>query len=162
MYRKILVPIDGSQTSARGLLEAIRLAKECGATIRLINIVEEYSALQSTAVEGGAYNLANLIEILQADGKRIVAQALAKVRKHGVKVDAVSFESFANRCADLIVKEAKKWRANLIVMGTHGRRGVSRMVLGSDAEIVVRTSPVPVLLVRYPERSARARSKKAS
>ena len=57
-------------------------------------------------------------------------------------------ESFGGRAAEFIVAQAKKWGADLIVLGTHGRRGVKRLVMGSDAEQVVRTSPVPVLLVR--------------
>jgi nucleotide-binding universal stress UspA family protein len=57
-------------------------------------------------------------------------------------------ESFGGRAADFIVAQANKWRADLIVLGTHGRRGVKRLVMGSDAEQVVRTTRVSVLLVR--------------
>ena len=57
-------------------------------------------------------------------------------------------ENFAGRVADLIVREARKWRADLLVLGTHGRRGLTRMVMGSDAELVVRAAPAPVLLLR--------------
>ena len=57
-------------------------------------------------------------------------------------------EHFGGQAASLIVEDAKKWKADLIVLGTHGRRGIRRLVMGSDAEEIVRTSPVPVLLVR--------------
>jgi nucleotide-binding universal stress UspA family protein len=57
-------------------------------------------------------------------------------------------ESFGGRAADFIVEQARKWRADLIVLGTHGRRGVRRLVMGSDAEQVIRATRVPVLLVR--------------
>jgi nucleotide-binding universal stress UspA family protein len=57
-------------------------------------------------------------------------------------------EYVGGRAADLILEDAKKWSADLIVMGTHGRRGVRRLVLGSDAEQILRLSPVPVLMVR--------------
>jgi nucleotide-binding universal stress UspA family protein len=57
--------------------------------------------------------------------------------------------------ADVIVENAKKWRADLIVMGTHGRRGITRVVMGSDAEGVVRNTPVPVLLIRAQARKTR-------
>jgi nucleotide-binding universal stress UspA family protein len=60
----------------------------------------------------------------------------------------VAREIVGGPAADVIVREAKKQRADLIVLGTHGRRGMRRLVLGSDAEQVVRMSPVPVLLVR--------------
>lgn len=57
-------------------------------------------------------------------------------------------ETFAGRLSDFVVEQAHIWKADLIVIGTHGRRGVRRLLLGSDAEQVLRTSPVPVLLVR--------------
>jgi nucleotide-binding universal stress UspA family protein len=50
--------------------------------------------------------------------------------------------------ADIVTRQARRWKADLIVMGTHGRRGVNRMIMGSDAELVVRNAPMPVLLVR--------------
>jgi nucleotide-binding universal stress UspA family protein len=65
-------------------------------------------------------------------------------------------ESAGARIADVIVERAKRWRSDLIVMGTHGRRGVSRMLMGSDAELVVRNASAPVLLVRA---GGRARSR---
>ncbi len=150
MYKKILVPVDGSQTSVRGLAEAVRLAKDHGARLRFVHVVEEYAVIQSAGMGGTGYFAENLIDTLHADGKKVIAKAMARARRSGVKADAVTYESFANRSSDFIVDEARKWRADLIVMGTHGRRGVSRLVLGSDAEIVIRTSPVPVLLVRCP------------
>ena len=70
------------------------------------------------------------------------------MRGRGIPVQTVMLETIAGPAADLIVRQAKRWRADLIVLGTHGRRGLRRLVLGSDAEQIVRTSPVPVLLVR--------------
>ena len=160
MYRRILVPVDGSHTSARGLEEAIRLAKDQRARLRLVHVIEEYVVVQSGALNGTAFYADDLIDLLRAEGKKIIAKASGLARKAGVKADAATFESLANRSSDCIIREAKKWHADLIVMGTHGRRGVNRLVLGSDAEIVVRTSPVPVLLVRSPKRKVR-REKKA-
>jgi nucleotide-binding universal stress UspA family protein len=66
-------------------------------------------------------------------------------------------ESFGGRAADFIVEQANKWRADLIVLGTHGRRGVKRLVMGSDAEQVIRTARVPVLLVKSKSTSRRRR-----
>jgi nucleotide-binding universal stress UspA family protein len=79
------------------------------------------------------------------------------VRGTGVAVETVLLGARGNRVADLIVKQAKKWHADLIVLGTHGRRGVARVLMGSDAEIVVRETPVPVLLVRSPLRRRKRR-----
>jgi nucleotide-binding universal stress UspA family protein len=161
MYRRILVPIDGSHTAARGLEEAIRLAKNQGARLRLVHVVEEYAVVANAGLDGAGLYLGDLIGLLQTEGKKIVAGAIALAKRRGVQADAATFESFSSRSSDFILGEVKKWRADLIVMGTHGRRGVNRLVLGSDAEIVVRTSPVPVLLVRDPDTKARARKKKA-
>ena len=84
-------------------------------------------------------------------GKKIIEKAEALARRNGVTPESVIIESFGGRAADFIVAQANKWRADLIVLGTHGRRGVKRLVMGSDAEQVVRTTPVPVLLVRSKE-----------
>ena len=85
------------------------------------------------------------------------AHALALVQKHDLKAESVVIETVGDRVADIIVREAKKWKADLIVMGTHGRRGFNRMVLGSDAEGVLRMAPVPVLMVRSPELKSRGK-----
>jgi nucleotide-binding universal stress UspA family protein len=73
----------------------------------------------------------------------------------------VMYENLTGRVADFILKEAQKWRADIIVMGTHGRRGINHVLLGSDAETVVKSSAVPVLLVRAPEAKRAAKRKKA-
>ena len=147
MYKKILVPIDGSPASNLGLYEAIRLAKEQGAKLRLFHLVDEYIAVSSP--DGMAFsNTDNLLESLRQGGKKIIEKAEALARRNGLTPESVMLESFGGRAADFIVAQARKWRADLIVLGTHGRRGVKRLVMGSDAEQVVRTTPVPVLLVR--------------
>ena len=145
MYQRILVPVDGSHTSTLGLREAIRIAIDQRATLRLIHVVDELVVAQNFE---GYINTGELIDALRDAGKQALAKALALARKHDVRAETSLFESLGGRVSELIVKEAKKWRADLIVMGTHGRRGVTRMVLGSDAEDVLRTTPIPVLLVR--------------
>ncbi len=156
-YKRILVPVDGSRTSTRGLKEALRLVKAFGAKLRLIHVVDTMIAARGTALD---YNAADLIDVLAEQGGKTLAQARAAAARAGVKCEAAQFESGVGRVADGIVREARKWRADLIVMGTHGRRGFSHLVLGSDAELVIRSSPVPVLLVRAPQaekRSSRSR-----
>jgi nucleotide-binding universal stress UspA family protein len=96
----------------------------------------------------GLLNAGDLIDALHDSGKKVIKNALALVHRHDVKVDASLFETVGDRVSDVIIREAKKWKADLIVMGTHGRRGINRMMLGSDAETVLRTAPVPVLMVR--------------
>jgi nucleotide-binding universal stress UspA family protein len=147
MYKKILVPIDGSPASNLGLNEAIKLAKDQGAKLRLFHLVDEYIAVSSP--DGVAFsNTDDLLESLRQGGKKIIEKAEALARRHGLTPESVMLESFGGRAADFIVQQANKWGADLIVLGTHGRRGVKRLVMGSDAEQVVRTTRVPVLLVR--------------
>ena len=74
--------------------------------------------------------------------------AVTQVSLAGVKVETALLESYTGRVSDLVIDQSVEWGANLIVLGTHGRRGVKRMLLGSDAEQVLRLATVPVLLVR--------------
>ena len=145
MYGKILVPVDGSETSKRGLTEACRLAKELGAIVRCLFVIDEHYL---TANYMGFMYLPDLIDKLRDNGKEILDAASEQARMSGVKVESVLRESAEHRVSGMILDQAKTWGADLIVMGTHGRRGLSHLALGSDAESVVRNSPVPVLLVR--------------
>ena len=151
MYNKILVPIDGSDTSVLGLDEAIKIAKNQGSTIRLVHIVDEY--VLDYAYSPGLY-ATNVIETMRATGQSVLDKAEAHVRESGVQVESVLQETIGGPAADLIVAQAKAWPADLIVIGTHGRRGLRRLAVGSDAEQVLRSSPVPVLMVRRPEKAA--------
>jgi nucleotide-binding universal stress UspA family protein len=148
MYKKILVPVDGSDPANLGLNEAIQLARDQGGTIRVVHIVNELILLSADAY--GA-NVASVLETLRKNGESILGEAEAAVCRAGVDVDAVLFEAMGDQAGAQIVQQANAWPADLIVCGTHGRRGIRRMVLGSDAEYVLRHTPVPVLLVRSRE-----------
>lgn len=150
MYQRILVPVDGSPTSRRGLEEALRLAKALNATLRLVHIVDETVL---TLSPDAATATVPLIDQFTEWGKQVIAEAKAVAERAGVRAEAVMYENIAGRVADRILQEAGKWPADLIVMGTHGRRGLRHVVLGSDAEAVVHAAKVPVLLVRSPEGS---------
>jgi nucleotide-binding universal stress UspA family protein len=78
----------------------------------------------------------------------LLKKAQTQARKQGVEATTILVETTQRDAAGTIVAQARKRRVDLIVLGTHGRRGMLRLVLGSDAEQVVRTAPVPVLLVR--------------
>jgi nucleotide-binding universal stress UspA family protein len=152
-FKRILVPVDGSPTAAKGMKAAIRLARENRGKLLLLHVVEEYSAF--IAPEVGA-SIGPILDGLRAAGKRTLVRAARSAAAAGArKPQAILAENFGGRVADSIVKEAKRARADLIVMGTHGRRGINRALLGSDAETVARYSPVPVLLV--PAKARRAR-----
>jgi nucleotide-binding universal stress UspA family protein len=143
-YKRILVPVDGSPTSNKGMKEAIRLAKSSRARLRLLHVVEQTVAFSAPEV---AIDIGPILDSLRADGRRRLAGVERRARKAGVKPETALVENFGMRVADAVIAQARRWRADLIVMGTHGRRGLQRALVGSDAELVVRYSPVPVLLV---------------
>jgi len=145
-YRKIVVAVDGSPASGKGLREAIRLAKAARAKLFIVHVVDEFQAF--SAMDGMVALPDTLLPALRAGGKRILDRATAQAAKSGVAAQGVLREVVGGPAADPIVREARKLGADLIVLGTHGRRGVRRLVLGSDAEQVVRSASVPVLLVR--------------
>ena len=155
MYQRILVPVDGSHTSTLGLQEAIRIAIDQRARLKLISVIDGLIIAQNFE---GLIIADDMIDALRESGKKAINNALALVKKHDLKAEATTLETMGDRVAEVIVREAKKWKADLIVMGTHGRRGFNRLVLGSDAEGVLRHSPVPVLMVRSP--APRMRRKK--
>ena len=147
MYKRILVPVDGSLTSKVGLEHAAGLAKPLGATIRLINVVDELSVVP--AVDAAALvALPTLIAGLKEAGQKVLEESARVAASQGVQAQAVLLESHGAQVSHVIVEDAKKWGADLICMGTHGRRGLNRLLLGSDAERVLRVATVPVLLVR--------------
>ncbi len=144
MYKKILVPVDGSSTSQRGLEEAISLAKLCGASVRFVHVVNELILANDFL----AINYGELIDRLRDEGRRILDAAETRARAQGVASDSDLIETLGGQAAREILNVSRKWGADLIVMGTHGRRGIRRLALGSDAEVVLRHASVPVLLVR--------------
>jgi nucleotide-binding universal stress UspA family protein len=152
MYQKILVPIDGSDTSTRGLEEAIRMAKLTKGRLRLFHAIDELSfALSMDAYAGYAGDWLNT---LRDGGTQMLKDAKAKALAAGIDAEVVLHDSFNGKVAELVAAEAVNWPADLIVLGTHGRRGLGRMFLGSGAESILRTAPVPVLLVRSHEEAA--------
>lgn len=148
MYAKILVPIDGSATSERGLREAIELATRLKSQLVLLHVVDPYPVLMEMA---SVQSFEDTRQRLLTFGEETLQKARQRASESGVASESVVRETSAQRAADAIVDEAAKRQCQLIVMGTHGRRGLSRVVLGSDAELVLRLAPVPVLLVRQPE-----------
>lgn len=147
IYAKILVPVDGSPTSSKGLQEAIKIAKALGSTLRLLNVVDEL-IVNYAGFSGTNYYSGDIIAGLRDAGKEVLANAASTVRKSGLEVETLQMEAIGGPASRLIVDQAQQWPADLIVMGTHGRRGIRRLALGSDAEHVIRASSVPVLLVR--------------
>lgn len=143
-YKRILVPVDDSPTAARGMQEAIKLTKQARAKLLLLHVVEDYMAFIAPGPGG---SISPILDALREGGARKLARIARIAERAGVRPQAVLVQGFGSRVADVIVDQAKRLRADLIVMGTHGRRGVKRVLLGSDADLVVRYSRVPVLLI---------------
>jgi len=144
-YRRILVPVDGSATSLRGLSEAVALAKRERSRIFLVHVLDEFFVL--AAPEAAVYS-ESVIEDLQRGARRVLEKAEARVRAAGLQVSSVMPETVGGRAGDEIVRQAKKLKADLIVIGTHGLSGLKHLLLGSIAERVVQKAPCPVLTVK--------------
>lgn len=145
MYKNILVPVDGSDTSAAGLLEAIQVAKSSEGRIRLVHVINEL--MPEGANRPGVY-AHDYLQSLRESGANLLERSRSLVQQHGIDADTILVESLGSPAGYFIVRQAKRWPADLIVMGTHGRHGFARICLGSDAEHVLRGSSIPVLLVR--------------
>jgi len=153
MYKHVLVPIDGSETARLGLNEAIKLAKHLNADIRLIYVINKLPWASPGEIPAEAVQA--IIDQLRGSGESVVHEAITAARDAGIAVDSRLIEALGSEAGECIVKEAVSWPADLIVCGTHGRRGVRRILMGSDAEYILRRSPVPVLMIRktpVPER----------
>ena len=147
MYRQILVPVDGSSTSRAGLKQALGLAGDQHARVRVLNVIDNL-ALATAMDPYGAADMSMLLESLEKTGKKALVSATHDAAKAKVRADTVQLEGRGRFVSDVILAEANKCGADVIVMGTHGRKGMNRLLLGSDAERVLRDAPVPVLLVR--------------
>lgn len=148
MYSRILVPVDGSAPAERGLQEAVRIATVTRAKVIVLNVVNEFPLLTDPV---GAAGYGELLAALRRAGEEIAAKASRTVTDAGLDCETAVIDALSGAVATVIVQQATERHCDLIVMGTHGRRGMKRLALGSDAELVVRHSPAPVLLVKAPE-----------
>jgi len=164
MFKRILVPIDGSPAAALGLDQAIELAAEQNSTLLLLHVVDE-AALVS-GMDASMYVPATFVEgfldALRESGEKILASARDRAAARGVACDTAIQETLGRRVATVILAHAQEAQADLIVMGTHGRRGFARLVMGSDAEGVLHEARVPVMLVRDTARSPAEPAAKAA
>jgi nucleotide-binding universal stress UspA family protein len=145
MYQHILVPLDGSETSRRGLTEAIALAKALKARVRLLHITSDFPIMLEMA---STIDFEKYRSGLHQFGRNLLEESKAEAERAGLTASTELRDMKGGRVADAIIDEAGTAGCDLIVIGTHGRRGFQRALMGSDAERVMRESPVPVLLVR--------------
>ena len=142
MYKRILVPVDGSKTSDAALDQAVGLAREQKADLRVIYVVDE-----AAIVAGSEYGDMIGVEKTQIDvGKRVLEQVKGLYPQAEMQI--LETDRVGQKISDAIVNDAENWKADLIVSGTHGRTGLSHLLMGSVAEGIVRASKVPVLLVK--------------
>ncbi|MDE2259439.1 MAG: universal stress protein [Betaproteobacteria bacterium] len=148
MYQRILIATDGSDTSERALREAILLARNQQALLRVAYVVDEASIFSDAEfVDRTAIERAWIHK-----GHAILEKAKKAAEAEGITIETkmLETESLGEKVAHAIVEEARHWPADLIVVGTHGRKGLRHLLVGSIAEGVIRDSHVPILLVRLP------------
>ncbi|MGF6777184.1 universal stress protein [Paraburkholderia sp. GAS334] len=144
MYSRILVAVDGSETSRRAFHAALDLAKSNGAVLQAFYAVEN----SPMYFDAPGYDPSILRNSLIAQGKELDAELLQLMRDAGVQGAVATGEaSSLEDVSVLVLKAAAAFNADLLVMGTHGRRGFQRLILGSVAERCVRQAKLPVLLV---------------
>ncbi|HUZ02798.1 MAG TPA: universal stress protein [Thermomicrobiaceae bacterium] len=153
MYRRIDVAIDESEPASAALDAALRLAGEQQARLRAVYVVD-LEPLLATGAEG--INLDAVETAWCAAGHRILERASSLAAAAGVDIETKLLETPKDGVdiSDAIVADATSWKADVVVIGTHGRRGLARQLLGSVAEAVARTATMPVLLIRGPAASA--------
>lgn len=145
MYTRILVPLDGSDTAELGLQEALKLACGSQTSLRLLHVVDAYPMIVDLA---GVANPQEMIARATKQGQALLDAARSKAAQADVEAAGELVVLSHGRVSDAILEDAASAGCDLVVMGSHGRRGVARMTLGSCAEQVLRASSLPVLLVR--------------
>lgn len=146
MFKRILVAVDGSDTAEQALLEAINLAKEHQAQLRIVHAVDIVNINLGTEFPQSS----EISDAMTKNGREILRKAEAVARGAGIPVETrlIKIDTLSHRIPEMIAADAEAWPADLIVICTHGRRGLSHLFLGSVAEGVVRVATKPVLLIR--------------
>lgn len=146
MFKRILVAVDGSHTSELALQEAIKLAGEVQAELRIVHVVDNVNLNLSAEFP----NPSEIWDAMIKGGQTILHKAGAAANAAGIAVETglIEIDTLGHRIPEMIAADADAWPADLIVIGTHGRRGLSHLLLGSVAEGVVRVATKPVLLIR--------------
>lgn len=149
MYKNILVATDGSELADKGLEQAIGLAKELSATVTVVTVTDlfpSYGIVVAPGLSTSPEIFEEYRESTAVQAKAIVQQAIAKARDAGVTADGLHIENQSPAVG--IVEAAEKHGAELIVIASHGRRGMTKLLLGSQAAEVLSLSKVPVLIVK--------------
>ncbi len=147
MYKRILVATDGSKLSQKAVDHALNLADLCGAEVVALKVVPRYP---QSYFEGGvalaAAEVARIEKQWAAHAQAVVDAAVKAAAGKGVKAKAVTAKS--DLVSEAIIATAKKQKCDLIIMASHGRRGIKRLLLGSETQQVLTHSHIPVLVLR--------------
>jgi nucleotide-binding universal stress UspA family protein len=146
MYRRILVAVDGSKASEAALKGALDLAKAQSAEMRLLHVIDSPYAYPEALYAELSTDIEALRRAWHRAGQAVLDRATALARDAEVRAETALLEMDGRRISRVIVDEAKRWHADLIVVATYGRH--EEVLLGSVAEDVARTASVSVLLVR--------------
>lgn len=147
MYTHILISTDGSELAQRGVDHGLAVAKGLGSKVTVITATEPFPTPTGTAAwVVTPKEIAGYAASRKKDAEELLASVKASAQKMGLEADTVHVPDA--RPATAILETAEQAGCNLIVMASHGRRGVKRLLLGSQAAEVVSSSPVPVLVVR--------------
>ena len=146
MYQRLLVALDSTATSRLALEHAAALGRLSGATVVLLHVLESFRHV--SGFESPKVYAEEVLPRMRAAGRELLDEAAAPLREQGIEVETVLLEGSDERGAELIARRAEEAGVDMVILGTHGRRGVNRLLLGSDAEHVARIAPVPVMLVR--------------
>ncbi|NCT96562.1 MAG: universal stress protein [Comamonadaceae bacterium] len=141
-FKRILVPVDGSETSNRALEAAIQLARAMDGQIRVMHAIDQMMYVS------GYEATVDLLGTARTWAREALDEAMATVKAAGVACDSLLIDELGPRLGESVAQAARDWRADLIVLGTHGRRGVNRLLLGSGAEQIIRLAPSPVMVIR--------------
>jgi len=147
MYKRILVATDGSTLSKKAVSSAIELAALANAELVALKVIPRYP---QSYFEGGlalqAAEVSRVERQWEEDGQAIVEAVQKTALESGVKTKAITVKS--DLVSDAVIAAAKKHKCDLIVMASHGRRGIKRLLLGSETQQVLTHSHIPVLILR--------------
>ncbi|MCZ8255160.1 MAG: universal stress protein [Polaromonas sp.] len=146
MFKRILISVDGSDTSNKALVAGLEMARETSARVRLVHTVNEM-AYMGGIDPYGTYS-ADVAGMMRESGAKVLNDAMAIAQSAGVEASQALLDEPGKRLGESVAEAAKLWNADLVVVGSHGRRGIGRVLLGSGAEQILRLAPVPVLVVR--------------
>ncbi len=147
MYQRILVATDGSPLSKKAVNSAISLAATCGAELVALKVVPRYpQSYFEGSIPLSSADVSRVEKQWIEDGQTVVDAVKKLGEAKGVKVKAVLAKS--DVVSDALISAAKKHKADLIVMASHGRKGVKRLLLGSETQQVLTHSEIPVLVLR--------------